>query len=73
MATALKAPEVVGVAEVARLAQVSKKTVSSWVARGSAGLPPHTMLASGPVWNRRHIAAWFAQREIDRLAQTPSA
>ena len=60
MATALKAPDVIGVREVSRLAGVAPQTVSSWVSRGRADLPPYTMLATGPVWRRAHIVAWLA-------------
>ena len=63
MATPLVAPDVVGIAEVARLANVSKTTVSSWVSRGTTPpLPPSTRLAGGHVWRREHIVTWLANR-----------
>jgi predicted DNA-binding transcriptional regulator AlpA len=58
----LTAPDVVGVTEVASIAGVSRKTVASWVRRGSGELPPHTSLAAGPVWSRRQILAWSEAR-----------
>lgn len=62
MATPLRAPDVVGVTEFAALAGVSRKTVSSWLARGADDLPPATRLAGGAVWNRRQVLAWIASR-----------
>lgn len=53
-------PDVVGVAEFARMAGVAKQTVSSWVDRGTTPpLPPSTLLASGRVWRRSHVVAWI--------------
>ena len=63
MATPLRAPDVVGVTEFARLAGVAKQTVSSWVDRGTTPpLPPSTHLNSGRVWSRRQVVAWIASR-----------
>ena len=62
MATAKTGPDVLGVAEIAELAGVSKKTVSSWVDRGTGNLPPHTRLSCGPVWRAAHITEWLAAR-----------
>jgi hypothetical protein len=60
---AAKAPDVVGIAEVARLAGVAKQTVSSWVSRGTTPpMPPHTLLRAGPVWNRTAVERWIVTR-----------
>jgi hypothetical protein len=48
-----------GVAEVCDLTGIPKQTVSSWVSRGIAGLPPFANLATGPVWRRRDMIAWL--------------
>ena len=61
MSTAIKAPDVVGLAEFAELAGTVQSTVRSWITRGTTPpLPPHTQLKAGPVWRRTHVDAWLA-------------
>lgn len=72
MATSLKAPDVIGLAEVAELADVAPSTVRSWIVRGTTPpLPPHTQLASGPVWRQTHMLDWLAH--TGRLALVNAA
>lgn len=48
----------VGIAEVAELAKVSKQAVSNWRLRYDNFPRPIQTLQSGPVWDREQIAGW---------------
>lgn len=73
MATAPKAPDVVGAAELGELAGVAPSTVRSWIVRGTTPpLPPHRQLAAGPVWKRPAIMAWLEAR-MDNYGVNPAA
>jgi len=50
-----------GVTEVVAATGIPKQTVSSWAARGVAGIPPHADLAAGPVWRKADMLAWLRQ------------
>jgi predicted DNA-binding transcriptional regulator AlpA len=52
-----------GVYEVAQLAGVSPQAVSNWIARRADFPAPMASLASGPVWNERHIRNWLVRAE----------
>jgi chromosome partitioning protein len=66
MSTAL-----LGLAEVAAFAQVSKQAVSNWRMRYESFPRPFQVLQSGPVWEREAIEAWvkaFNQEETHVLS-----
>ncbi|WP_322514201.1 AAA family ATPase [Rhodopseudomonas palustris] len=50
--------ELVGIAEVAEMAKVSKQAVSNWRLRYDDFPKPLQQLQSGPVWNREAVEAW---------------
>lgn len=51
---------IVGIAEVAELAGVSKQAVSNWRMRYDHFPRPYQSLQSGPVWQREKIQAWVS-------------
>ena len=60
-----------GIAEVAGLAGVTKQAVSNWRARYDHFPRPIQDLQSGPVWDREPIEAWvksFKDEEIHVLS-----
>jgi predicted DNA-binding transcriptional regulator AlpA len=53
--------DIVGMAEIAQMLGMPRNTVNQWRFRGL--LPaPATELATGPVWYRRVIEEWAANR-----------
>ena len=48
-----------GIAEIADLARVSKQAVSNWRARYDHFPRPFQSLQSGPVWEREKVEAWI--------------
>lgn len=54
----LTSDRLVGVAEIANIAQVSRQAVSNWRLRYSNFPEPVQDLQSGPVWNREVVEAW---------------
>ncbi len=51
--------ELVGIAEVAEIAQVSKQAVNNWRVRFDTFPRPIQNLQSGPVWDREKIESWI--------------
>ena len=49
----------VGIAEVANIARVSKQAVANWRLRYDHFPKPLQQLQSGPVWNREAVEAWI--------------
>jgi chromosome partitioning protein len=49
----------VGIAEIAEIAKVSRQVVSNWRHRYEDFPPPLRTLQSGPVWNREAIEIWL--------------
>jgi chromosome partitioning protein len=50
--------ELLGVAEIAELANASKQAVSNWRVRYDQFPRPFQILQSGPVWEREKVEAW---------------
>ncbi|MGH9677158.1 MAG: helix-turn-helix transcriptional regulator, partial [Candidatus Acidiferrum sp.] len=48
-----------GIAEIADLAKVSKQAVSNWRSRYSHFPQPVQNLQSGPVWDREKVETWI--------------
>lgn len=61
MRRTLETNELVGIAEIAEQAEVSKQAVVNWVARYEDFPTPITILASGPVFYMRDVAAWLTR------------
>ncbi|MEK7223306.1 MAG: AAA family ATPase, partial [Pseudomonadota bacterium] len=55
----MSADNLLGIAEVADLARVSKQAVSNWRMRYDHFPRPIQSLQSGPVWDREKIEAWI--------------
>src|SRR5262245_5081728 len=51
--------DLVGTAEIAGIAKVSKQAVANWRHRYDHFPKPIRQLESGPVWNREAVEAWF--------------
>ena len=51
-------PVLVGIAEIAGIAKVSKQAVANWRLRYDHFPKPLQQLQSGPVWNREAVEAW---------------
>ncbi|HYL10662.1 MAG TPA: AAA family ATPase, partial [Candidatus Acidoferrales bacterium] len=54
----LTSDNLVGIAEIAELARVSRQAVSNWRLRYDDFPEPVRTLQSGPVWNREIVEAW---------------
>jgi chromosome partitioning protein len=52
--------DLVGIAEIAALASVSKQVVSNWRRRYDHFPKPIKNLESGPVWNKEAVVAWIS-------------
>lgn len=52
-------PDVVGVTEVAELSGRTRSAISQWQGLPPAGMPRPTLLAGGPVWDRRAMIEWL--------------
>src|SRR2546429_8982360 len=61
--------DLLGVAEIAEMIGVGRKTVAAYVARGQMPAPD-LKLACGPIWRGERVRAWIATREqrVDRWA-----
>jgi chromosome partitioning protein len=51
--------ELVGVAEIAAMANVTKQAVSNWQHRHDNFPKPIQRLQTGPVWDKEHVARWI--------------
>jgi hypothetical protein len=51
--------DLVGLAEIAEMAGVSRQAVTNWTARHDSFPQPLARLAAGPVWQRAAVAAWL--------------
>lgn len=51
--------DLVGLAEIAEMAGVSRQAVTNWTARHGSFPEPLAKLAAGPVWERANVAAWL--------------
>jgi hypothetical protein len=56
--------ELVGVAEIAEMANVSRSAVANWRARNSDFPDPVAELQSGPVFLRSQIRTWLVRRKV---------
>lgn len=64
--------ELVGVAEIAELAGVSRSAVSNWIKRRPKGFPaPASESRSGPMYNRDEIATWLESTKKIKVAPKP--
>jgi predicted DNA-binding transcriptional regulator AlpA len=62
--------DLLGVAEIAEMIGVGRKTVAAYVARGQMPAPD-ARLACGPIWQRSTIDAWQSKRdERNQRAET---
>ncbi len=52
-------PNLVGIAEIAQIAKVTKQAVTNWRLRYDHFPEPTQALQSGPVWNRETVEAWI--------------
>lgn len=57
--------DLVGIAEIAELANVTKQAVSNWRARYDTFPRPAQMLQSGPVWRRESVETWVNEFKGD--------
>ncbi len=72
MSATVNPDELVGVAEIADAAGVTRGRVSQWAAAGTLGFPaPVAHLAAGPVWCWPAVAAWLAETNRPRPDGTP--
>ena len=62
--------ELAGLAEVAALCKVSKRTAQSYTARPDFPAPLDR-LASGPVWRRRDVERWATKHLPFRTGRPP--
>lgn len=61
MNPSLRAENIVGLAEVAKMTGRSKQTVCNWIGRGNQGFPaPISVLAATKVWDREQVQVWMA-------------
>jgi type I restriction enzyme M protein len=61
--------DLVGVAEVAELAGVTKAAVANWRSRGTSGFPaPAADTKSGPMYRRSEVVQWLSTRGAPALA-----
>lgn len=51
--------ELVGIAEIAKLAGVSRQLVYQWTRRSRDMPKPLAKLACGPIWNGAEIRSWL--------------
>lgn len=64
--------ELIGVAEIAELAGVTKAAVANWRARGSTGFPPPAVeTKSGPLYRKPEIEAWLSERDVPAQQSKP--
>ena len=56
--------ELVGINEIAEIANVSKQAVANWRVRSSDFPQPIATLASGPVFRRSQVRAWLRKRKV---------
>lgn len=55
--------DLIGVAEIAELAGVTKAAVANWRARSSAGFPPPALeQKAGPLYRRAEVEDWLSRR-----------
>ncbi|MFZ4596346.1 MAG: AAA family ATPase [Verrucomicrobiaceae bacterium] len=59
----MNAENLVGIAEIASLAEVTKQVVSNWRRRYDGFPKAIQNLESGPVWNKEAIESWLKQRK----------
>ena len=62
--------DLVGLAEIAEMAGVSRQAVTNWTARHESFPEPLARLAAGPVWNRGDIATWLETQGL--IADKPN-
>lgn len=72
MAPALRASDLVGLAEVALMTGRSKQTVCNWIGRGNQGFPaPVIHLAATKVWDREQVTVWMqGHPELVRVGES---
>jgi hypothetical protein len=51
--------ELVGLAEIAEMAGVTRQAVTNWTARHASFPEPVARLAAGPIWDRSAVASWL--------------
>ena len=56
--------DLVGINEIAEMANVSRQAVANWRTRASDFPAPLVSLASGPVFKRTQIRAWLKRRKV---------
>lgn len=56
--------DLVGINEIAEMANVSRQAVANWRARASDFPAPLATLASGPVFKRTHVRTWLRRRKV---------
>lgn len=65
--------DLVGVAEVAELAGVTKAAVANWRARGTSGFPgPVADTKSGPMYRRGEVMEWLSSRVTPSPPDNPT-
>src|SRR5262245_47460218 len=62
--------ELVGLAEVAEMAKVSRSAVANWRVRSTDFPKPVAELQSGPVFLRRQIRKWLRRRKVPMTTVT---
>lgn len=56
--------ELVGINEIAEMAQASRQAVANWRSRSIDFPEPIAVLASGPVFRRSQVRAWLRRRKV---------
>lgn len=56
----MKKPDLVGIAEIAEMAGVSRQVVHAWTRRARDMPKPLARLKMGPVWDRGEVRKWLA-------------
>lgn len=56
--------ELVGLAEIAEIAGVTRQAVTNWTTRHPSFPEPLARLASGPVWNCPDVVAWLHSQSL---------
>lgn len=70
MSATVDPADLVGLTEIAKLANVARNTAGNWVSRWPDFPKPVATLAMGPIWNRPEVEAYLrTPRRIVRTMQ----
>ena len=60
----MRADDLLGISEIAKIAGVSRQAVANWRKRSSDFPRPIAELASGPIFRRSHVRVWLRKKEV---------